>query len=330
MANWGFGKTIIWAIDAFETSKKFYRDAAKILEMMSEGKDTTVEPVYVLNTSQLDLSGESSGVWLQRFRDAAEKALNKILLDIQSSIVLKRPHILLQMGSSNTEATELVSDYVMSVDADLVVVSTHGRSGMSRLLLGSFAETLILKSLTPVFVVGPEIRKLNSLDQAVFATDFGPHAKEVFRKVVQMAQGSGVKLTLFHSIPHPVEPIFQSGVYLLGGSWVPVHAYFGLEVTRQSRRAEVWTRWAKSQGVDADYYIHSEGGAIASALIELAKRKRAGWIAMEGQSGPIAAALLGSITRQVIRNAPCPVWVVPHSAVGQKGVSKINLNKPAA
>jgi nucleotide-binding universal stress UspA family protein len=40
-----------------------------------------------------------------------------------------------------------------NIDADLIVLSTHGRSGIARLLLGSVAEGIIRKSRLPVLIV---------------------------------------------------------------------------------------------------------------------------------------------------------------------------------
>jgi nucleotide-binding universal stress UspA family protein len=75
--------------------------------------------------------------------------------------------------------------------------------------------------------------------------------------------------------------------------------------------------------------MHSDVGSISTAITSLAREKKVGWIAMEGQSGPIAAALLGSITRQVIRTAPCPVWVI-HQPKEKDGIEIETRYRPAA
>ena len=40
-------------------------------------------------------------------------------------------------------------------EADAIVIGTHGRSGMSRLVLGSTAESVVRQALCPVLVVKP-------------------------------------------------------------------------------------------------------------------------------------------------------------------------------
>jgi nucleotide-binding universal stress UspA family protein len=53
-----------------------------------------------------------------------------------------------------------VADYAREVAASLVVISTHGRTGLSRLLLGSVAERVVRTAPCPVFTVHPDGRSL--------------------------------------------------------------------------------------------------------------------------------------------------------------------------
>ena len=53
-----------------------------------------------------------------------------------------------------------ILDYVEDNDVDLVVIATHGRTGLDRVLLGSVAERVLRRSPTPVFVVKPDRKSL--------------------------------------------------------------------------------------------------------------------------------------------------------------------------
>jgi nucleotide-binding universal stress UspA family protein len=50
-------------------------------------------------------------------------------------------------------APSTILDYANGHDIDLVVIATHGRTGLERMLLGSVAERVVRRSPAPVFVV---------------------------------------------------------------------------------------------------------------------------------------------------------------------------------
>ena len=51
------------------------------------------------------------------------------------------------------DPADVILDFAKSLKVDLVAMSTHGRSGISRLLFGSVAEAVIRKSLVPVLAL---------------------------------------------------------------------------------------------------------------------------------------------------------------------------------
>jgi len=55
---------------------------------------------------------------------------------------------------SAAPAQEIV-DYAATIHADIIIVGTHGRSGVSRLLMGSVAEHVVRTAPCPVLVVRP-------------------------------------------------------------------------------------------------------------------------------------------------------------------------------
>src|SRR5262249_39773483 len=144
--------------------------------------------------------------------------------------------------------------------------------------------------------------------------------EQAFRALIGDARRLGAKVTLFHAIPHPIEPILQSGAYLLGGSWIPVQEYFSVETDRHMRRAAAWARWAGHQGVECEPLVDAQGESVVDSILSLVQSRQVDLIAMEAHSGPIRSALIGSVTRQVIRRADCPVWVLRLAAT--RGILK--------
>ncbi|OFZ19907.1 MAG: hypothetical protein A2X94_14725 [Bdellovibrionales bacterium GWB1_55_8] len=306
-------RKVIWAVDPFEEFSPLQRMAADaLIRMQRRIRGLVIEPLYVLSPAQLNLSMEFSTPWVAQYRPAAEKAMEGLCrrLGFTFNSETLRPKVIIQNFSSTSQAVATLADYAVKTGAELIVAGSHGRTGVKRLLLGSFAETLLLSSRIPVMIVGPVMRRSYDLGKIVFATDFGGSSDQAFRNVVHFAAELRASLRLFHAIPSPIEPVFQSGVYLLGGAWMPVHAYFAHETERHRKHAEQWAKWACAQGVQTESHIETTPGSIADKVIAYARAENAGMIAMDAHSGPIASSLLGSITRQVVRHADCPVWVI--------------------
>jgi nucleotide-binding universal stress UspA family protein len=238
----------------------------------------------------------------------AEEALDRLIGELGVTGV-ERPEVLDRNSTSTAQAAEMLSAYAQRQGADLILVGSHGRTLLSRWLLGSFAETLLAKSNVPVMVVGQHIRTGVDRNRVLAPTDFGTHAKEIFKMTVGFARDLGAQITLYHAILRPITPIYQSGVYLLGSPWIPVREYIGRAKLRQERRLQGWADWAEHQGVETDSVVDIETANVADSILELARKQNAGWIVMGGESGPVASAFLGSIARRVVRGADCPVWV---------------------
>ncbi len=102
-------------------------------------------------------------------------------------------------------------------DIDLIVLGTHGRGGLGKLLLGSVAEVILRHAPCPVLTVGPKVcgrAKLPAfknhgrdlapaeleLRQIVIATNFAQNSGLIARKAVSLAEAFRARLTLLHVI----------------------------------------------------------------------------------------------------------------------------------
>jgi nucleotide-binding universal stress UspA family protein len=78
--------------------------------------------------------------------------------------------------------------------------------------------------------------------------------------------------------------------------------------------AEKWANDAKKRGIEVAIEVDSKrGGSVAEAVVKLATRLKA-IVALAAQSRPLRALLMGSATRQIVRNSTQPVWVIHPSA----------------
>jgi len=138
-------KRILVPIDFSECSKKALQYA---LPLASEHEAAltllyVVPPAYGageyggINYAQLEASMRTDG----------EKALSKLAAAELSGEVAG--DTLVRVGSPAREIIETAKD----LPADLIVISTHGRTGLKHVLLGSVAEHVVQRAPCPVFVV---------------------------------------------------------------------------------------------------------------------------------------------------------------------------------
>lgn len=97
-----------------------------------------------------------------------------------------------------------LEDLIQKEDIDLVVVGTRGRTGLSKVVLGSVAEEIFRKASCPVLTVGPSSawdwpeREVGAEKAVLFATDFGDDSLRALPYAVSIANRSGSKLVLVH------------------------------------------------------------------------------------------------------------------------------------
>jgi nucleotide-binding universal stress UspA family protein len=328
------GPKVVWAVDPFEEHGVSQAHASALIRCLQLKSGANVQPVHVLKSGELNASVELEGPiarWASQYAPAAERAFVQ-RLEQTGLRGLKRPKILFQTASSTSRSADALDLFAQELGADLIVVGSHGRTGMSRLLLGSFAETLLMRASVPVIVAGPRMNGDCSLDEILFPTDFGPLAKATFRRVVALARAFGSRVLIYHAIPQPADPIYQADVYMLGSPWLPTNEYVGYELERQRRRADKWARWARNQGVICESLLDTETVNIAESVVALVRRRGSGLVALAALNGPVATALLGSVTRQLVRIAECPVWVIRWKGVrrAQQGATWVGYRKKAA
>ncbi|MEO5970192.1 MAG: universal stress protein [Bdellovibrionia bacterium] len=308
VSNLSSKKKIIWAIDVFEDDKVSRLNLISTLKHLSSQRPVSIEPVYVLTPTDSESNTEETELWIQHYRPSAEKVLKGVIDEISIEGLL--PPVVITHSRPNREQTvKALINYAEDSNADCIIIGTHARQGLTRLFLGSFAETLLLYAKTPVLVVGPNAVR-TQINHILFATDLSDKAHLIFENVLKIAIDLKAKITIFHSLNLSLSPLLQSGVSLMGGGWVTPPDFMGPAETEKQKLAEKWIALALEKGIIANYSLSMGEGSASQAILKDAELKSVGLIALAAESGAAEAAIIGSITRQVVREASCPVWVM--------------------
>lgn len=87
--------------------------------------------------------------------------------------------------------TQVSQDY----NIDLIIMGSHGSSGLEELLIGSNTEKVVRNSEIPVLVIKKDISDFN-VQNIVFASDFTEETKKPFEKLLTVTKSFDAKLHL--------------------------------------------------------------------------------------------------------------------------------------
>jgi len=184
-------------------------------------------------------------------------------------------------------------------EIDLVVLGTHGRTGASKLLMGSVAEEIFRKSKVPVLTIGPSVHSGahngGHFRSVLFATDFGKSAEAALPYALSIAEESQAKLYLLHVLPQPVpNKVRKSPTESVADAMHRLHELL-------PKDAEFW---CKPEAV-------VRHGAAAESILEAAENLGADLIVLgihgSGKHAELAAHFENSLAHKVVTNASCPV-----------------------
>jgi len=313
MARVQKNRNLIWALDPLATLREktvhLEANAAKTLQLLSKGFSCNIEPVYIMDAAS-QYSIEFDLEWIPKFTESVQTTAENIFKK-HRHIRLLPLKILTQEGTSTYGAVETLSHYAANQKAFLIVSNSHSRKGVKRFFLGSFAETLLLKSNIPVVIVGPHIKKIRPFKKILFPTDFNPDAHLIFKRILEISQLFKAKVTVFHVIPFSIQPYTSGNILFPGSYWGAYIAYVKTAKSAAKKHGDVWQALAKKHGIQVETFVDDRGSRSTwESILNYAKKHDINMIAMESLSGPVSSTVIGSITRQVVRHAECPVWTI--------------------
>ncbi len=210
--------------------------------------------------------------------------------------------------SEAVNVRETILQQATALRADLLVLGSHGLTGVTRLVMGSTAESVLRHASIPVLIVPPHAPPVPEsgvpFRRIVCAVDFEADSYPAVRHALSFAQESDAQLTLLHVLQVPVPR-------RLSGDDVALDA----EAVRQSLAQDARERLDALVPAAARAYcsVHAEvtDGRPADEILRVARDVRADLVVM-GVRGRDAAdvALFGSRTRAVLHEARCPVLTV--------------------
>jgi len=172
-------------------------------------------------------------------------------------------------------------------EVDVIVIGTHGRTGLKKLLMGSVAARVI--GYAPCSVLIVPLEGAVSLKNILVATDGSKYSEAAVKEAINIAKACPSVFTVI-CVVKPGRP----------------HEYReeAEKIVNQVKQE------ASQAGVEGEAIVRI--GEPHEVIVEIAKEKNVGTIVIgrHGRTG-LKKLLMGSVTERVIGFSPCGVLVVP-------------------
>jgi nucleotide-binding universal stress UspA family protein len=140
---------ILLPIDGSEPSLQ----AAEHAIELATTYDATLHALYVVDSDPSPLAVSRADV-RETLREVGEEAGEAAFAKLEPLAEAAGVELVLSMLEGTPE--QRIVDYATDTDIDLVVMGTHGRSGLGRRLVGSVTERVVRSAPVPVVTVGNE------------------------------------------------------------------------------------------------------------------------------------------------------------------------------
>ncbi len=230
-----------------------------------------------------------------------EEALAQHYLDQQVG-VLREQRIKVRRRVFHGDAAAAILDAAADEAADLIAMSSHGRSGITRWLFGSVTDRVLHNTDIPLLIVRPPAKRppAPAFKKILVPLDSSPVAEAILPFVETVAKAFGSSLVLYHAVP-------------------PLLAYPGFETVQpaytgdlleemQKQAHEFLTRAGKGlEGRGFEVTLLTSVELAVDGILGAAQESGADLIAISthGRSG-IGRAVIGSVADAVVRRAALP------------------------
>ncbi|MGE4092746.1 MAG: universal stress protein [Candidatus Binatia bacterium] len=231
-------------------------------------------------------------------REKMEALAKEQLADVSYEIVTRQ----------NSDPAKAILDEEKAIGADLAVMATHGRTGISHLILGSVAEKVVRESKCPVLSTrrAEALADKKPFQRLLVPVDIAEQTSAALTLARSLVERSGGMVYPLHVVPTDETELLLHDVYEARESPTShkVNAVVAEKVARQ-KLADLAANQLQGQHYKPLIHVSGDPGKV---ILELEKDLNADAIIMttHGVSG-FLHLLLGSLTEKMMREAGCPV-----------------------
>jgi len=294
----------------------FDREAIRVALRIAERSEAKIRLVRVLSTGSLfgvAAAAEGTSMAADVVRSERDKALSELYALAAECRSVAKADITVDLHAG--PVADVLGGYAQRHDVDLIVISTHARSGLSRLSLGSVTDWLIRHTSVPVLVVKPATSYLNpqageAFTRVIVPLDGSTLAEQILPRILTLAKLEDAELILLHVLA--AQSLTQKEIADVNSAWWEKDISLAQEYLIRIARKVRWN----GIPVRTDIVINEN---VANAISDFASQERADLVAIATHGrGGVARMLRGSVADAVMRSGRTSMLVFKPAKVAEK------------
>jgi nucleotide-binding universal stress UspA family protein len=291
-------KTILLPLDGSPLAERALPYAAGIARR-SGARVVLVEAVLAHTLPGIDPSDAQLDV-----TDRARDNLRAAAARLEAAGVEAEPHVYYD------DPVRAILDAARRQGADLIVMSTHGRSGLGRMVYGSVTDQVLRRATVPVLLVPSIVEHAWPADRPLsllVPLDGSELAEEALRAADLLAEAFETRLTLLCVVQPPGYPLYGDGY-----AYVPFDEE--VELAGARRYLDDHAAGLRAQGREVEVQVAV--GQPAGLIPAVAREAQADVLVMATHGrGGLARLILGSVATSTVRQATVPLLLVRPAAL---------------
>lgn len=296
--------------------------AAQVLpyaEMVARSTGATVLLLRVMNPYPAELVREGMGVYRETddpggaVPSAAdwEDVLSRINSDAQSYLdqmadTIRSDGVTVETAVKDGDPADCILEEADKDAGTLIAMTTHGRTGVGRWLLGSVTDKIVRSGRHPMLITRAQEGGAHPVNRVILTLDGSELSEQAQPHAVEMAKALGLGITVLRAVSlNPYGEAFtefapvQTNEDLAGEMEIEAQGYVSVKVEELQAAGIADVTGSIVTGYPASVIL-DEVGEAGDKLVTMATHGRAG----------VARLLLGSVTDRVVRHSAGPVFVV--------------------
>ncbi|HXZ79620.1 MAG TPA: universal stress protein [Terriglobales bacterium] len=295
-------KSILLATDFSAASEKAFEYATAI----ARRHDAKISVVHVIPESDAPLVPELSEELQWQYSTREMETLAK-----RDELKQTRHQLLLRRGS----VWNVLSHLMREERVDLLVLGTHGRGGLEKLLVGSIAEEMVRLAACPVLTVGPNsivsAALTGEFHKVLFATEFGPASEKAVPYALFFARESGGELILLYVVRGEPLPLGELGTAFYDDEVATTKFEDEVMLANRDRLEDLLPLDARMMGCKTKFMV--EFGVPTAEILNAAEKHQPNLMVIGANSVVSARAsahLSWAVSHELICHAKCPVLTI--------------------